>query len=137
MQNKPKPHPAPKAFDVFKPGKAQPTPTSRPVIVSHRPEVQGSTVVERPGNPIPNSHQIVKHSQAFKRAGDMDEPKAADKTADAPATKPSAKVTSSPNAGSHHNRRKPVLLSLGMSAEEAHRSRVGHTIAPPTAQQKE
>jgi hypothetical protein len=133
MQNKPKPHPAPKAFDVFKPGKAQPTATSRPVIVSHRPAVQDSTVVERPGNPIANSHQIIKHSQSYGRGGQHNE--AGESAPPEPAQ--TAKSTPPPSAGTHHSRRKPTLLSLGMSPEEAHRSRSGHTIALPAAHETE
>lgn len=55
MPNRPRPVPAPKAFDVFKPGKGQPSPTSRPVIVSHKPQVQDSTLVEEHGSPVPNA----------------------------------------------------------------------------------
>lgn len=56
MPNRPRPRPAPKAFDVFKPGKTHPTPTSRPVIVSHQPKVQDHTVVESHGSLVPNAH---------------------------------------------------------------------------------
>lgn len=48
-------HAAPKAFDVFKPGKVRASSTSRPVIVGHRPQVQDSTVVEKPGVPVANA----------------------------------------------------------------------------------
>lgn len=57
MPNRPRPVPTPKAFDVFKPGKGIPSPTSRPVIVSHKPQVQDSTLVETHGSPVPNAHQ--------------------------------------------------------------------------------
>ncbi len=57
MPNRPRPVSAPKAFDVFKPGKGSPSPTSRPVIVSHQSQVQDLTLVEEHGSPIPNAHQ--------------------------------------------------------------------------------
>lgn len=56
MPNRPRPRPTPQAFDVFKPGKGKPSPTSRPVIVSDKPPVQDSTVVEQRGSPVPNAH---------------------------------------------------------------------------------
>lgn len=70
MPNRPRPRPAPQAFDVFKPGKGKPSPTSRPVIVSDKPKVQDSTLVEQHGSPVPNAHhgqQPVLGSLATRR----------------------------------------------------------------------
>lgn len=38
----------PKVFDIMRPGKAQPSPTSRPIIVGHKPQVQDSTLTDKP-----------------------------------------------------------------------------------------
>src|SRR5581483_5241940 len=58
MPNRPRPRPEPRAFDVFKPGKGQPSPTSRPIIVSHKPYVQDHMVVEQHGVPVANAHPV-------------------------------------------------------------------------------
>lgn len=55
MPSRPRPRPTPTTFDVFKPGKGKPSPTSRPVIVSDKPQVQDSTLVEKHGAPVPNA----------------------------------------------------------------------------------
>lgn len=54
--NKPHSVPAPKAFDVFRPGRASVPSTSRPVIVGHKPQVQDSTLTDKPGSPVPNAY---------------------------------------------------------------------------------
>ena len=93
MPNRPKPRPTPtpKAFDVFKPGKGRPSPTSRPVIVSSHPQVQDSMVVEKHGAPVANAHHA-----------------AAPMSAPAPAPAPTPASTPAP-APSHP---RPVLKSL-------------------------
>jgi len=48
----PKAKPTPKAFDVFRPGKALASPTSRPVIAGHKPVVHDSTVTNKPRKPM-------------------------------------------------------------------------------------
>lgn len=64
MPNRPNPRPtSPKTFDVFKPGKGRPSPTSRPVIVSHQPKVQDHTVVEKQGAPVANAHPATVTTQ--------------------------------------------------------------------------
>lgn len=51
----PKPNPAPKAFDVFKPGKALAPPTSRPVITGRKPAVRDAMFTDKPGKLVPNA----------------------------------------------------------------------------------
>jgi hypothetical protein len=43
-----RPMAAPKAFDVFRPGKTPTSSTSRPLIVGHKPKVQDSTLTDKP-----------------------------------------------------------------------------------------
>ncbi|HEY1835392.1 MAG TPA: hypothetical protein VGG13_01060 [Candidatus Saccharimonadales bacterium] len=49
---------APKVFDIMRPGKAQPSPTSRPIIVGHKPQVQDSTLTDKPA-PVADKPPVV------------------------------------------------------------------------------
>jgi hypothetical protein len=58
---------APKAFDVFKPGKSMASPTSRPVIARHRPPVQDSTLTNKPGKPVSNARTGEESTDPYEK----------------------------------------------------------------------
>lgn len=55
----------PKVFDVMRPDKVQASPTSRPVIVGHKPAVQDSTLTDKPSSldAPANNHRPLLDSQ--------------------------------------------------------------------------
>lgn len=59
-----KPATYPKVFDIMRPGKVQPSASSRPIIVGHKPQVQDSTLTGKPAlvpgkPPVAAEHEVV------------------------------------------------------------------------------
>ena len=152
MPNRPRPT-APQTFDVFKPGKGRPSPTSRPVITGHQPHVQDHTVVEKKGAPVPNAHpgivstspkpvlkSLAPHGGTVAPAAPAPEPThqtpAAPALARPPrAVAPSAHALHAPLNTHHmvtHTGHAPEPAAPAAALPEKKVSRTGSTIAPPS-----
>lgn len=144
MPNRPKPRPTPtpKAFDVFKPGKGRPSPTSRPVIVSSHPQVQDSTVVEKHGAPVANAHHVAAPTPPDPAPANVSAPQRPKPVLKSLQSLPHPASSPAPHASSMHvpvaHHAKPAVPAPAtdettVEATPKKVSRHGVTIAPPSA----